>query len=187
MLLAMNNWGKLQAEALGSHGIITLANARRLGIFPAEIYRWRKMGRLMKAGRGVYRLTAYPSQGFISDMAALIALCGDGSYLHGESVLTLYDLCPTRSYVASVAVPGRFRKTDVPDGLRIVKAPPAYKFAYHQGLPCQRPVDAIRSCIGILEKERVLQAIDEAKDKGYVLPKEADGLRREVEYGEATP
>ena len=182
----MNNWEKLQSEALGSHGIVTLAKARELGIFTTEIYRWCRNDRLMKVGRGVYRLTAYPSQGFVSDMAALLALCGEGAYLFGESVLALYDLCPTRSYVAVVAIPRRFRKNDVPHGVKIVKAPPSYKYVFHQGLPCQRPMDAIRSCVGILEPERILQAIDEAEDKGYLLPAEADALRKEIGNGKAT-
>lgn len=182
----MTNWDQIQQAALGSHGIVTFAQAREMGVFPAEMYRWCRMGRLMKVGRGVFRLTAYPSQGFVSDMAALLALAGDGSYLYGESALALYDLCPTRSYVAVVAIPGRFRKTQMPRGMVVRSVARGYLPAYHDGIACQRPEDAIRSCIGTMERSRLLEAVDEAESKGYFMPSEAKELRKEVESGKAT-
>lgn len=182
----MTNWDQIQQAALGSHGIITFAQARDMGVFPAEMYRWCRRGRLMKVGRGVFRLTAYPSQGFVSDMAALLALAGDGSYLCGESALALYDLCPTRSYVAVVAVPGRFRKTQTPRGMVVKRAVRGYCPVYHDGIPSQRPEDAIRSSIGTMERSRLLEAVEEAENKGYFMPSEAAELRKEIEGGKAT-
>ena len=79
----MKNWDTLQQAALGSHGIVTFAQAKEMGIFPAELYRWCRKGLLMKTGRGVFRMTAYPSQGLVSDMAALLAMFGDDAYLVG--------------------------------------------------------------------------------------------------------
>lgn len=182
----MKNWKSVQQAALGSHGIITFAQAKEMGIFPAEMYRWCRQGRLMKVGRGVFRMTAYPSQGMLSDMAALLALFGDDAYLCGESVLALYGLCPTRSYVATVAVPGRMRKRQVPQGTAVVKAERGYVPIYHDGIACQRPADAIRSCIGVLEKSRLMEAVDEAENKGYFMPSESAELRNEIENGKAT-
>ena len=181
----MKKWESLQQAAFESYGIITFAQAMNLGIFPAEIYRWRKKGRLMKVGRGVFRLTSYPSQGFLSDMAALLSLLGKGAYLHGESALALYGLCPVRSYVASVAVQGRFRKRLIPEGVNIVHSPPGYHPIHHDGIACQRPEDAIRSCIGVLERDRLMEAVDEAEDKGLLLVKEAEILRKMVADGKA--
>ena len=182
----MKNWATIQRIALGSHGIVTFAQARSAGVFPAEIYRWCKNERLMRIGRGVFRLTAYPSQGFVSDMASLLALAGQGAYLCGESALALYDLCPTRSYVAVIAVPGRFRKTSIPKGVTIVKSPKGYSPTYHDGIPCQKPMDAIRFCIGTLEKKSLIDAVNEAEDKGYFMAAEAKEMRKEIEHGKAT-
>ena len=182
----MSNWEAVQQAALGSHGIITFAQAKAMGIFPAEMYRWCRKGRLMKVGRGVFRMKAYPSQGMMSDMTALLALFGDGAYLCGESVLALYGLCPTSSYVASVAVSGRMRKQKVPQGTVVVKAERGYKPIYHDGIACQRPADAIRSCIGILEKSRLIEAVDEVENKGYFMPSESNELRKKIENGKAT-
>ena len=143
-------------------------------------------GRLMKVWRGVFRMTAYPSQGMVSDMTAFLALFGDGAYLCRESVLALYGPCPTRSYVASVAVSGRMWKQQVPQGTVVVKAERVYKPIYYDGIACQRPADAIRSCIGILEKSRLIEAVDEVENKGYFMPSESNELRKKIENGKAT-
>ena len=182
----MKKWDRVQQAALGSHGIITFAQAKALGVHPAEMYRWDATGRLVKLNRGVFRLTMYPSNGFVSDMAALLAMVGEGSYLYGESAIQLYDLCPTRSYVATVATPRRIRRTTIPEGVRVIKSQPGYKPVYHNGIACQKPEDAIRSCIGVLETNRLEEAIDEAGEKGYFLPSEKESLKREVNHAKAT-
>ena len=119
-------------------------------------------------------------------MAALLALFGDDAYLCGESVLALYGLCPTRSYVATVAVPGRMRKTNIPHGVTVVRAQRGYKPIYHDGITCQRPQDAIRACMGIMEKSRLCEAVEEAENKGYLMSSESEELKREIENGKAT-
>ena len=182
----MKKWDGIQQAAIGSHGIITFAQAKALGVYPVEIYRWVASGRLMKLNRGVFRLTAYPFNGLVSDMAALLAAVGEGAYLCGESVLQLYDLCPTRSYVAMVASPRRIRRTTIPKGVKIVKSEIGYKPIYHEGIACQKLEDAIRFCIGILEANRLEEAIDEAEDKGYFLPDEKEILKSEVLNAKAT-
>ena len=179
----MKHWDSIQQAAMGSHGIVTFAQAKEIGVFPAEMYRWCKKGRLMKVGRGVFRLTTYPSQGIVSDMAALLALFGNGAYLFGESVLALYNLCPTRSYVATVAIPGRMRKTMIPKGVTVVRAATGYRPTFHEGIACQKPMDAIRSCIGVLEKSRLLDAVAEAANQGYFMDSEAESLKKEIENG----
>lgn len=182
----MKKWDKIQQTALGAHGIITFAQAKAMGVHPAEMYRWVASGRLMKLNRGVFRLTAYPSSGLVSDMAALLAAVGEGAYLCGESVLQLYNLCPTRSYVATIASPRRIRRTTIPKGVRVVKSRIGYKPIFHEGLACQRLEDAIRFCVGILESNRLEEAIDEAGERGYFLRDEMECLRREVINAKAT-
>jgi len=176
----MKHWDAIQQIALGSNGIVTFAQARDAGVFPAEIYRWCKAGRLLKVGRGVYRLTTIPSQGFVSDMASLLAMIGEGAYLYGESVLALLRLCPTRPYIAYVAVPRRIRKTTLPKGVIIIRSPATYRPIYHDGIACQRPADAIRSCIGLLESSRLVEAVAEGERQGYFLQSESSELVNEV-------
>jgi len=183
----MKHWNAIQQIALGSNGIVTFAQARDAGVFPAEIYRWCKAGRLLKVGRGVYRLTSIPSQGLVSDMASLLAMIGKDAYLYGESVLALLGLCPTRPYIAYVAVPRRIRKTTLPKGVIIVRGPASYHPIYHDGIACQRPADAIRSCIGLLESARLAEAVAEGERQGYFLQSESAELASEVTNAKTAP
>ena len=175
----MRHWDRIQGLAVGQFGIITTAEASRLGVPPTEMYRWFKRGWLQKVGYGVYRLASFPSLGAISDMAAILAEVGEGSYLYGESVLSIMRLCPTRPYMAFVASPARIRKK-VPHGVIVVKGKKGYAPFYHDGLPCQRPDDAIRSCKHKVDDQRLMEAVDEAERQGIFTVSEADGLRREV-------
>ena len=181
----MRRWEAIQQIALGSNGIVTFAQARNVGAFPAEIYRWCKAGKLLKVGRGVYRLTSVPSHGIVSDMASLLALVGEGAYLYGESAIALLGLCPTRPYVAYVAVPRRIRKTTLPKGVIVIRSPASYRPIYHDGIACQRPADAIRSCIGLLESSRLVEAVAEGERQGYFLQSESSELINEVTNAKA--
>jgi len=181
----MKHWQRIQQIALGSNGIVTFAQARDAGVFPAEVYRWCKAGKLLKVGHGVYRLTSIPSQGFITDMASLLAATGKGAYLYGESVLALLGLCPTRPYIAYVAAPRRIRKTTLPKGVTIIHGPASYRPIYHDGVACQRPADAIRSCVGLLESSRLAEAVAEGERQGYFLQSESSELINEVTNAKA--
>lgn len=180
----MNHYEMAQNEAMGNHGIVTFAGARRLGISPVELDRWCKRGRLMRVGRGVYRFTSYPSQGIVSDIAAVLAGL-EGSYLYGESVLNLLGLCPTRSYVMQVAVPRRIRRR-LPDGLELVRGKAAYEPVRYEGLPCQRLEDAICACKDRMDGDRLLEAISAAEQKGYFMPHEAAKMKEEIANGQAS-
>ena len=171
----MGHFETLQAEALGTHGVFSFKTARALGVRSPEIVRWQRNNRIVKVGRGVYKLTNYPSEGNASDMAAILAEVGEDSYLYGESVLGFLDLCPTRSYVVFVATSRRVRKT------------PGAKVSYHRGIPCQQLSDAIMSSIGTIETDRLIQAIEEAATQGYFTEKEAATLCERISHGQSAP
>lgn len=176
----MSKWKSIQSAALSSHGIVTFAQAKAMGVYPAELYRWCKSERLTKLNRGVFRLTAYPMYGWVSDMAAILASIGDGAFLYGESALQLYNLCSTRSYVVTVGYPHRLRKANLSKGISVIKTPTDYKTKYHNGIATQSPAEAIKSCVGVLERDRLIEAIDEAENQGYLTPHEAAELRAEI-------
>ena len=182
----MGHFETLQAEALGTHGVFSFKKARALGIRSPEIVRWQRNNRIVKVGRGVYKLTNYPSEGRASDMAAILAEVGEDSYLHGESVLGFLDLCPTRSYVVFIATSHRVRKTLSP-GITLVSVKPGAKVSYHTGIPCQQLSDAIMSSIGTIETDRLIQATKEAATQGYFTEKEAATLCERIRHGQSAP
>jgi len=175
----MNHFKTICAEAMGTHGVFTYKTVHALGIVSAELARWIKSGRISKLGHGTYRITSYPILERVSDAAALLAEIGDGSYLHGESVLGFLGLCPTRSYVAFVATPRRVRRK-LPEGVTVVRGEDGYEPAYWDGIPCQNVADAVISCKGTIERERLDAAIVTAVDKGYLSDKEATKLKERI-------
>ena len=181
----MGHFETLQAEALGSHGVFSFKTARALGVRSPEIVRWQRNNRIVKVGRGVYKLTNYPSEGNASDMAAILAEVGEDSYLYGESVLGFLDLCPTRSYVVFVATSHRIRKT-LPLGITLVSVKTKAKVSYHRGIPCQQLNEAILSSVGTIESERLSLAIEEAVSQGYFTEKEAAALSERIRHGQST-
>lgn len=180
----MTHYEIAQSEAMGNHGIVTVASARRMGISPVELARWCKRGKLMRVGHGVYRFTSYPASGIISDLAAVLAGI-DGAYLYGESVIQLLNLCPTRSYLMQVAVPRRIRRK-IPDGVEIVRGADGYEPVWHEGLPCQKLEDAIKACKGRMDADRLLEAVAMAEQKGYFMPEEVARLKGEFEHGKTS-
>ena len=178
----MNHFQQLQEEAQGSHGVVTYRTMRGMGILSPEVARWKRMGRLEKVGRGVYRLTSIASHGAATDMAMILAEVGGDAYLYGESVLGFLELCPVRSYVAFVATPARIRK-HLPDGVKIVRGETDYKPVYLNGILCQRLEDAILSAVGTIETERLMDAVDAAEDKGYFTERESSNLKERISNG----
>ena len=178
----MKNFQRVQEEALGSHGILTYKTMHQMGILSPEIARWTHQGWLVKVGHGVYRLATYPSQGIVSDMAAILAEVGEEAYLYGESVLGFLGLCPTRSSVAFIATPKRVRRT-LPQGVSVIRGKVDYRPVYLNGIPCQRPADAILSSVGTVEPERLVAAVKEARQQGYFTEAEANDVKERISNG----
>ena len=181
----MNHFEAVQSEAMGTHGIFTYKTAHAMGVQSPELARWIKNGRIVKVGHGVYRITTYPMQAAVTEMACLLAEVGDGSYLYGETALGFLDLCPTRSYVVFVATPNRCRRT-LAEGIRVIRGKPGYKPMYENGIPCQRVLDAILSSVGTVDSSRLVEATEEAVAKGYLSEAEALALKEKLEDGSAT-
>lgn len=181
----MSRFEEIQQEALGSHGVFTYKTAHAMGVLSPELSRWMKLGRIIKLGHGVYRLTTFPMQGAVSDMAALLAEVGEDSYLYGETVLGFLELCPTRSYKAFVATPHRCRRS-LSDGIVVIRGDKDYKPTYYMGIPSQRIQDAVLSSVGAVDPSRIVAAIDAAVEKGYFIESEALALKDRVLHGNAT-
>ena len=160
--------------ALGSHGLLTTAQARELGIPGVELAKLAHRGRLVHEGYGVYRLTHYVS-GAHDGYALAVALVGPGSILYGESVLALTEVAPTNPSRIWVATPHRVRRTLPPD-LAVVRTRSAGPASAYDGIPCQRLDAAILSCKGSVMTKRLEDAAKEARRKGFLTHRETNEL-----------
>ncbi|MBO7308013.1 MAG: type IV toxin-antitoxin system AbiEi family antitoxin domain-containing protein [Kiritimatiellae bacterium] len=161
-----------------NHGILTAFEARENGISSKDIARWVKIGRFIKLGNGVYKSTQYPSSEE-DPYAIAVAQAGRGAYLSGESVLGFLRLMPTNVDSIYIKIPRRLRRC-LPEGYVASVDKREYKPVNINGVLCQRPVDAIRQCIGIHMRERLLQASENAYKLGYMDKSDLDHLSKEL-------
>ena len=96
--------------AVDDHGLITSPGARGLGISDAELVQQARRGKLLRVGRGVYRVPAWPHQES-APYAEAVKRVGEGAYPYGESVVALLGLAPTDPSTIWVASPRRVRRS----------------------------------------------------------------------------
>ena len=92
---AMKSFDRIYEAAAGNFGLVTAKQSRELGVSSRELSRWVTIGRLERSGRGVYRISTYPSSQF-DPFAVAVESVGADAYLYGESVLgyeSNMDLC----------------------------------------------------------------------------------------------
>lgn len=181
----MKHYDLIVPEALKTNGVFTFRTAKRLGIQVQELSRWVKMGRIVRVGHGVYRLSVYPFHGIVEDRTALLAEVGEGAFLWGASAIDFLGLCPVPSYVAYVATPRRVRKR-FSNKVVIKHARRGYKPFYHSGVACQQVEDAIRSSIGVIAGDLLQIAVKTAEKWEYLSSAEALELKEDVANGVAS-
>lgn len=177
----MNLYDSIYSLSTEDHGIVTTAAAVKLGAKRKDLNRWVKMGRLARYGRGVYRAMQYPPSSEDS-YAIAVAEAGASAYLCGESVLALLNLAPTNPRYINIAVVGRLRR-QLDKGYRIHVKPKGYVPMIHEGMPIQKPLDAIRDCIGKLMSDRLEAATQAAYEHGYLYKEDRDSLLAEIRHG----
>ena len=96
-------------KAVDDFGLITSAEAAKLGMSRAEMIRQEKLGKLVCVARGVYRMPIWPSQPQ-APYAIAVKAAGEGAFLCGESVVTLLGLAPTDPTKMRLASPRRCRR-----------------------------------------------------------------------------
>lgn len=164
--------------AVDNYGLITTEQANKIGAANKDLLRYVADGRLVRLGRGVYRITHYvpvPNDPY----AESVTLVGDGAYLYGESVIAMHSLAPTNPSRIFVATPKRVRKR-LPQGLVLVQRTASSDVTSYQGIPSQSIPAAIVSCKNVLLPERLEQAIERAKELGFIASEEADDLKEEL-------
>lgn len=174
----MTHFDDIAAQAIDDYGLITAAQARRMGITDVELNRWTASGKLERLGRGVYRLSLYvPTP--LDKFAAACALAGPGAFIFGDSVLDMHGLAFVNPRAVTVATPKRLRRT-LPSWVRALPAK-GYAPVLFEGIPTQKVADAILWCRGLVMDERLMQGADDAFAKGLITEPERDFLIEKME------
>lgn len=165
-------------EAVDDFGLITSAEAARLGMSNAELVQQAKRGKLDRVARGVYRMPVWPFQE-AAPYAIAVKSAGEGACLYGESVVALLGLAPTDPAKMWIATPGRTRK-NLGEGVRIVTGK-GIKPTWADGVAVQPVADAIVAAASTMGCERARQAAFEALQQGYISENEASRIEERLD------
>lgn len=173
----MNHFDEIYEVAADNYGIVTAAQARKLGISKSELNRWVDIGRLERRGRGVYKLVMHtPTE--LDPYAEAIALVGDDSFLLGETVLAMHGLALVNPRKLTIGTPKRVRKM-LPSWIEAVTVNDKDVTRY-EGIPSQTVTEAILDCHGRVLAERLRDAADDARESGLITKSEHQRLKEEL-------
>jgi len=162
----MTAYKTIYDEAIGNYGLITVAQAKDLGITNETLVKLASRGRLERIAQGVYRIEHYvPNAEGLDPYACAVAKVGNGAYLWGPSVLAVHHLCPTNPSRIYVATPNRYRKKACPSLVVKDRAKNA-EIDNYEGIKTQTVADAILSSQHIIMLDRLLEAARIACDRG---------------------
>lgn len=164
--------------ALDQYGYVTIKQAAEAGVPAVELPKLAARGGLKNVAYGLYRVPDAPASAFDQFAEALLR-AGEGSYLHGDSVLALFGLADVNPRRIRVAVRKRTRPK-LPAFIELTLAKGDVVTTQYEGLESQRVADAILECRGRIERSRLMEAAEEARKEGLVTTKEWQRVRKEL-------
>jgi predicted transcriptional regulator of viral defense system len=164
--------------ALDHYGYVTTKQAAEAGVPPVELPKLAARGGLANVAYGLYRVTDVPVSAFDQFAEALLR-AGEGSYLHGDSVLALFGLADVNPRRIRVAVPKRTRPK-LPPFIELTLVKGDVVTTQYEGLDSQRVADAILECRGQIERSRLMEAAEEARREGLITTTEWQRVRKQL-------
>lgn len=164
--------------ALDNYGYVTTTAAADAGVPAVELPKLAARGGLESIAYGIYRVSDVPSTSHDQIAEALLRV-GDGAYLHGESVLALFDLADVNPRTVKVAVSRRARPR-LPPFIELTRVNEAARTTIYHGLVSQPVADAILECRGRVETTLLLDATEQARGEGLLTTSEWERVRTEL-------
>ena len=152
----MTSYEKIWDTAEDNHGVITTAQARRLGVKPAALVSLATNRKLVRIGQGVYKLE-FHVPGPYDEYAQAVALAGETAFIRGASALMMRRLIPFDPGRFYLGVSKRMRRK-LPPGYMVseVKNPDIERI---EGIPVERVASALedaRRC-GAIDSDRLME------------------------------
>ncbi len=176
----MTAYRKIYDEAIGNYGLITVAEAKALGITNATLVKLASRGRLERIAYGVYRVEQYvPNSEGLDPYACAVKKVGEEAFLWGPSVLALHHLCPTNPSRIYVATPRRYRRKAT-NGLVVKDGVGEASVDNYEGIRTQPVAEAILSSQHIIMLNRLLDATRIACERGLVDKERKEQIIKEL-------
>jgi len=162
--------------ALDHYGYVTTKGAAEAGVPAVELPKLAARGGLENVAYGLYRVPDIPPTAYDQFAEALLR-AGEGTYLHGESVLALFGLADVNPRQIKVAVRRRARPK-LPAFVELTHVKDEVRTTFYEGLEAQPVADAILECRGRIETERLLDAAKQARKEGLLTTTEWHRVRK---------
>ena len=151
----MTSYEKIWDTAEDNHGVITSAQAKRLGVKPAALVSMATNRKLIRIGQGVYKLSHH-APGPYDEYAQAVAMAGDTAFVRGASALMMRGLIPFDPGQFYLGVARRTRRK-LPSGydVKFVASP---EIEFIEGIAVERveaAVEDARKC-GAVDVDRLM-------------------------------
>lgn len=183
--MSVSQLDRLREVALDQHGLVTVDDARRVGIPSVELAKLHARGRIKRKAWGVYQVPYVPETPEDEFHLAVLWTGHPEACLSHETALELWDL--------SDSMPDRIHLT-VPRGVRIRRRSGDNYAVHHQdltsgevgwwrGIPMVTPETAISQCVsGQVSPAILRQAIDSALARGIIHRRTSERLLLALEF-----
>lgn len=158
------------------YGYVTTKQAADVGIPPGELPKLAARGGLVNIAYGLYRVPDIPPTKYDQFAEALLRT-GEGAYLHGETVLALFDLADVNPHRIKVAIHRRARPT-LPAYIQLTQASEPVNTTHYEGLEAQPVAGAILECRGRIDTSRLLEAAKQARSEGLLTTTEWQRVKK---------
>jgi predicted transcriptional regulator of viral defense system len=167
---------RLLEVARERHGFVTTTDARELGIPIIELRKLAHRGKLEHVSRGVYQFPLFGGSMNESYLRATLRV-GSDAYLTADAVLAFHDLALVNPRTIRVGANRRVRH-NLPKQIEVrTQQVPEDQIEIRDGIRTTRVAKAIVDCKGIVMKGRLMDALDEAIERGLVTSAESSQVR----------
>jgi predicted transcriptional regulator of viral defense system len=175
------SWDRLFETAAAQDGHVTTAQATEAGFSSQLVAHYVKVGRLLRAHRGVYRLARYP-RGDHEDLTALWLWTGQVGVVSHETALALHGLSDVLPSAHDITLPASWkrRRMKYPRGLR-----PHFddvredERAWLGAVPVTSPLRTVVDCYADhVQPDLVEQAVRDGMRRGHFTRAEVSAARR---------
>lgn len=157
------------------HGFFTTRQADEVGITTPYLDHYLRAGHIVRVGRGVYRLSRFPS-GDQEDLISIwLATAREGVFSH-ETALALHqlsDILPSRFHLS---LPPSWRRRKLPENIErhYTHIPPS-DVSWVGAVPVTAPLRTLEDCAAIhVSPEFLQQALQQARARGLISEAEAN-------------
>lgn len=165
--------------ALDNYGYVTTQDARDLGVPPGELAKLAARSGLRSVSYGIYRFDDAPYSSRDQYFEAVLRV-GAGAYLTRDAVLAMHDLALVNPRGIRVGLPRR-TEARLPGWIEVVREQiPEQDLTNYERIPSVTVARALVDCRGIVMRERLLEALDDAVRQGLVRRRDRDRVESAI-------